>query len=734
MQPESAGGGADPGSAHGAGARLAPLLAPRSIAFVGASARVGRPGHTMLRLNRGGPLEGRLYPVNPRYSRIDGIDCYASLGELPEAPDLVVLGIADLRLEEALCETVAAGGRAALIFGGANLEEPEQTRLVRRLTAIAEEAEIPLCGGNCMGFYNLEAGLRVTFSWPSCETRAGGVALVSHSGSSWSSLTHSDGRLRINLPVSSGQELNVGVADYMRYALSMPTTRAIGLVLETVRRPADFVVALAEANARRVPVMALKVGRTEQSARLAISHSGAIVGDDAAYEAIFERYGVGRAQTLEELAAGLLLLSHAGRVAPGGLAVIHDSGFERELLIDLAKDHGTALACVSPATRQRLAALLDPGLEPVNTLDAWGTGRDYERVFTECLDALMEDPDTACGFISHSLRAGFWISEAWARVCGESTRRTTKAIAMVSNFPWVRDGGLIERMSDRGVPVIGGMGNALDAARHLFEWRDFLAREAPSPPAGLDAARLDAWRARLETGEVLGEAESLALLSDYGLDATPCREAASRREIEVLAETLDAPVVLKTAMPGVHHKSDGGGVVLDVAPERLVDAYDALAGRLGPRVVVADMAPPGVEMALGLVRDPHFGSLVMIAAGGVLIEALADRLLAVPPFDRSRAEKLIARLRCRALLDGRRGRPAAHVGALADAAARLSVLAQELGASIAELDVNPVVVGPARAVAVDALVVPVPASLLARGGRRGRVSASPRARRRTPGG
>ena len=386
--------------------------------------------------------------------------------------------------------------------------------------------------------------------------------------------------------------------------------------------------------------------------------------------------------------------------------MIHDSGFERELLIDLASDHGTALACMSPETRERLAALLDPGLEPVSPLDAWGTGREYERVFSECLGALMEDPDTACGFISHSVRNGFWISEAWTRVAEENARRTGKPIAMVSNFPWVRDDAVVERLSERDIPVIGGMGNGLDAARHLFAWRDFLAREAASPPAGLDAGRRSAWQARLEAGEVLDEAESLALLADYGLDVARSRVASSRDEVELLAGSIDTPVALKTAMPGVHHKSEGGGVLLDVAPDRLVDAYDALAARLGPRVLVADMAPPGVEMALGMVRDPHFGPLVVVAAGGVLIEVLADRLLAVPPFDRTRAERLISRLRCRPLLEGHRGRPPSNVAALADAAAHLSVLAADLGPWIAEIDVNPIIVGPERAVAVDALVVP----------------------------
>ena len=331
-------------------------------------------------------------------------------------------------------------------------------------------------------------------------------------------------------------------------------------------------------------------------------------------------------------------------------------------------------------------------------------------MFTECLCALMEDPDTACAFISHSLRAGFWISEAWTRVARESARRSAKPIAVVSNFPWVQDGGIVERMSDMGTPVIGGMGNGLDAARHLFAWRDFLAREVSALPDGIEASRLEAWRCRLESGEVLDETESLALLADYGLDVARGRVVECGGEIEALVPSIDAPVALKTAMPGVHHKSDSGGVLIGVAPDRLTEAYDVLAARLGPRVLVADMAPPGVEMALGVVRDPHFGPLVVVAAGGVLIELLADRRLAVPPFDSDRAKELISRLRCRPLLDAHRGRPAANVDALAEALARLSVLAHELGPWIGELDVNPIIVGPERAVAVDALVVPLPAS------------------------
>jgi len=215
------------------------------------------------------------------------------------------------------------------------------------------------------------------------------------------------------------------------------------------------------------------------------------------------------------------------------------------------------------------------------------------------------------------------------------------------------------------------------------------------------------WRERLAAGGEGSELEGLALLADYGLPVTPARAATSSEEAVEAAEAVGFPVVLKTAAPGVAHKSDVGGVRLGLADADAVRvAYDDVAGRLGPQVTIGAMAPAGVEVALGILRDPTFGPLVLVAAGGVLIELLHDRALAFPPLDEAGARRLVDRLQMRPLLDGVRGAPAGDVASLAHAVSRLSVLAADLGDLLAELDVNPMIVSPDGCVAVDALVVP----------------------------
>ena len=685
--------------------RLTPLLAPESIAYVGASPRPGSSGNTILRLSRRGGFSGRVYPVNPNHDEIDGERCYASLSALPEPPDLVVIALADHRLETALGEAIDAGAAGAVIFGGANFEADRVPVLAERLATIAREANLPICGGNCMGFYNLDRGVRITFAWPPYDTRRGGIALISHSGSSWSSLAINDERLGFNLAISAGQELTVTVAEYLDYVLDQESTRAVGLILETIREPDHLRAALEKANHAEVPVIALKVGRTAESARLALSHSGAIAGDDAAYEALFDRYGVGRATTIDELAAALYLLSMCRSVGPGALAAIHDSGFERELLVDLAAEHRVELAELSPETSARLEQLLDPGLEPTNPLDAWGTGHDFERIFTEGLSALMQDPATALGFVSHSPRTGAHISEAWVQVCIEAAGRTEKPVAMVTNFPWTRHRELVDRLTEARIPIIEGMDKGLLAARHAFAHRDFRDRPALSRPPGIAPAVCARWRARLRGAGTLDEADSLALLEDYGIPAVPRQVVRSREEVHEAARRLSGLTALKTAAPGIRHKTDVDGVRLNVQPEDLGDAYDEIARRLGPRALIAPMVPAGVEMSLGIISDVQFGPLVMIGAGGVFIEVMRDRRLALPPFDSQYAKRLIDQLRSKTLLDGHRGSSGANVDAFAEAAARLSVLADDLGDLIAELDINPIIVGVEEAVAVDAMVV-----------------------------
>ena len=687
--------------------RLTPLLKPQSIAYLGASTRADTPGNRIVAVPISGGFTGRMYPVNPNYEMVEGLTCYPSLAELPEPPDLVVIAVADHRLESALHDVVSAGAKSALIFGGANLDEDAGDPLRERMKAIAREAELPVCGGNCMGFFNLDHNLLATFANPPYATRVGGITLLSHSGSSWSAMTLNDGRLGYNLSVSAGQELTVGIADYLDYAVAQPTTKAVALILETVREPEDFIAALENANQRQVPVVALKVGKSEQSAKLAISHSGAIAGNDAAYEAVFDRYGVSRAHNLEQLGASVHFLSQSSSVADGAVAAIHDSGFERELLVDRAQALDVPLAEIEPASRQRLTDTLDPGLEPVNPVDAWGTGREFEQVFIDCFDILMSDPNTCLGLVSHNVRDDSWISDAWIETCLIARRKHDKPVALVSSFPWTRHANSIARLAEADVAIIDGMDNGLIAAGALMAHRNFKRRPQMQAPARVSPELREGWLARLRRGDSFDETEAMALLEDYGVPNAAARPAESEEQAVTLAIAFGGAVAIKTAMPEVHHKTEVDGVRLNVSGEDEVrQVYADFCSRLGPRVSIAPMVETGVEVSLGIVNDGQFGPLVMIGAGGVLIELLGDRRLALPPFDETYAVRLINSLRVARLLRGFRGAPAVDVDSLARAASRLSVLAADLGAELAELDINPVIVNANGAVAVDALVMP----------------------------
>jgi acetate---CoA ligase (ADP-forming) len=679
--------------------RLAPLLEPRSIAVVGASARPGSFGDQLVGQLLGGGYKGEVHLVNPRYDEVAGRPCLPSLADLPGPVDLAVLAVPNAALEAQLVAAAAAGIPAAVIF--ASCLEP--AGLVDRLRAIAAGAGMAVCGGNGMGFFNLEQSLRVCGYPEPPDLEPGPVAVVSHSGSVFSALLHNARGLRFNLVVSAGNELVTSAAAYLDHALDLPSTRVAALFLETVREPVAFRAALAKAAARAIPVVVLKVGRGQAARAMVAAHSGALAGEEGAYQALFDAYGVAQVANLDELADTCELL--AGRRAhPGGLAAIHDSGGERAHLLDLAEQVGVPLAEISEATRERLAAVLEPGLPPTNPLDAWGTGNDADQIFAACIQALLDDPATAALALNLDLTTEPTPDTSYTGLAIAAAASTDKPVAVLANLSSAADPGEAATLRAAGVPVLEGTATGLAAFRHLLAHRDFLAREgavdngrpaarrwatlpvgAPDPggrgsgapgaggagsgtsgaggagsgAAGSSGMARERWRGRLsDPGRPLGEAEALELLADWGIPVVAAEVASSLEAARDAAERIGWPVALKTAAPGIAHKSEVGGVWLGLdGPERLAAAYDDLAARLGPRVLVAAMAGPGVELALGVVADPQFGPLVMVAAGGVLVEVLRDRRFALPPVDHRQALALLDRLAVRPLLDGVRGPP-----------------------------------------------------------------------------
>ncbi len=685
------------------------MLAARSVAIVGASQRPGSTGHTIVAELKVGRFKGPIYPINPGYDEVQGLECYASLDQLPESVDLVILGVKNSLLESQLQLAAECEARAAVIFASC-YEEPQDgvPPLSRRLADIAEAHAMPVCGGNGMGFFNLENGLRALAYPELADLELGPITWLSHSGSAYTAMTHNQRGLKFNLAVSAGMELATTVSDYMKYALELESTGAIAIFLETVRDPAGFREALEMANARDVPVVVLKTGREALARELVVAHSGGLAGEDGAYEAVFREYGVTRVATLDEMVDTLELLCAGRAAAPGGLAAIHDSGGERAHLIDIAAEVGVPLAQISKETVGRLAATLDPGLPAVNPVDAWGTGANFVAIFHECMRALLDDPDAAAlAFVVDLADYVHDPGQGYDQMAADIFGNTDKPVAVLSNMPASIPEDSATLIRAAGVPLLEGTATGLKAFRSLFARRDFAALTPFTEPQPVSAEVRNRWRRRLSEATTWTEHEGLQLLRDYGIPVADSETAETTDAAVEAATRLGWPVVLKTAVPGAAHKSDVGGVITGLeGPDAFAAACDALIDRLGTPVLVQAMAPPGVELALGVVRDAQFGPLVMVATGGVLVEIVRDRAFALPPLDGPRAERLLNGLTARRLLAGVRGAAPADIGAVIDAMVRLSVLAADLGDLVDGVDINPLIAGSDGCVAVDTLVVP----------------------------
>jgi acetate---CoA ligase (ADP-forming) len=695
-------------TATAAATAVTAMLEARSVALVGASARPGTLGARMIAELARSPSRPRTYLVNPRYPQINGQPCLPRLADVPEPVDLVLLAVPDAALEEQLGSAARRQDRSAIIFGNAFDAPQGPTGLRDRLAAIAAQAGLAMCGAGCMGFVNVARGLRAV-GYIEPEVQAGPVALITHSGSLFSTMLRARRGFGFSLAVSSGQELVTTAAAYARYALGLTETRVLALVLEAIRDAPALRSVLAGALAADVPVVLLSVGGSDAGRALVTAHSGALAAADGAWEALAGAYGVHRVRDLAELADTLELFSvgqhGAGRRGRpgGGIATVHDSGLERAHAADLAAELGVPFGAIGQDTRARLAEVLHPGLEPANPLDAWSTGRDTETLFTQCLSALAADPAVAAVALAVDLVPEFDGDDAYQRAVLAAASGTTKPVAVLAGLPGAVDPAAAARLRAAGVPVLEGTRSGLVALRHLLEHAEHPG--PPPDPRTPDPLRRQRWARVLSAGPP-GGAVLFDLLRDYGIPAVQAAPAGTRDEALRAAAEIGYPVVLKTDEPHIAHKSDVGGVRLHLAdPGAVGAAYDDLAGRLGPRVLICETAAPGTELALGLTRDPALGPLMVIGAGGVLIEILAERAVVLPPITRPQARVVLDRLRLAPVLAGARGQGAVDLGAIADAIAGLSALACDLGDLLAALDINPLICGPHGAVAADVLVV-----------------------------
>ncbi len=686
--------------------RLDPLLDPESIVIVGASTSGGMGSRLIKNLQHGG-FKGKLFGLHPKNKEAFGVPCYPDFESLPEKVDHAIFAVSDQRIEGLIDAAIEADVKAMSIMSMLLIDDDEEPYLKDRIQLKLKDADILLCGANGMGFFHIEKGVWVNGYYTRPNHEPGGICIISQSGSGVAGIIDCEERINLNLSVSSGSELTVGAEDYLDYVLHQDSTKAVGMFLETIRKPDQMIQAFQLAKERKIPIVVLKTGRTEQSAELTVTHSGGLAGVDDYYDALFEKYGIQRVADMDELATTLIMFDQPHQLATGNMVSIHDSGGERQLMIDIADQQGVEFAELEDVTTQKLKEILEPGLPAVNPLDAWGKGlEDADQIMADCITEMLDDPNASMAAIVMDRGPLGLIHEEYIDYyMKQANDRTGKPVFLVTNRQGTGVHPLVVEATKMGMPVLDGIQSFLAGVRCLHQYRDFLTRK-DTIDIDLDSEKLEKYQDQLKQTNFVSEADALNMFFDLGLNANQSKIINNEDELLSEAKAMDFPLVLKTAVEDVYHKSELSGVYLNIDSEqKLRSAYKELQEKLPGNALLARMIESeGIEMIVGMTTDQQLGPMVTIGFGGYYAEAMNDTVTLMPPFSKEAAKKAVESLKMKTLLEGYRGSKPADLDAFAEFASRFSMIAIELNNQICEIDLNPVILGNDICIAVDALI------------------------------
>ena len=686
--------------------RLDPLLDPESIVIVGASTSGGMGSRLIKNLQHGG-FKGKLFGLHPKNKEAFGVPCYPDFKSLPEKVDHAIFAVSDQRIEGLIDAAIEADVKAMSIMSMLLIDDDEEPYLKDRIQLKLKDADILLCGANGMGFFHIEKGVWVNGYYTRPNHEPGGICIISQSGSGVAGIIDCEERINLNLSVSSGSELTVGAEDYLDYVLHQQSTKVVGMFLETIRKPDQMIQAFQLAKERKIPIVVLKTGRTEQSAELTVSHSGGLAGVDDYYDALFEKYGVQRVADMDELATTLIMFDQPHQLATGNMVSIHDSGGERQLMIDIADQQGVEFAELEDGTTQKLKEILEPGLPAVNPLDAWGKGlEDADQIMADCITEMLDDPNASMAAIVMDRGPLGLIHEEYIDYyMKQANDRTGKPVFLVTNRQGTGIHPLVVEATKMGMPVLDGIQSFLAGVRCLHQYRDFLSREDVID-LNLDSDKLKKHQDQLEQSDFVSEADALNMFFDLGLNANQSKIINNEEELLSEAKSMDFPLVLKTAVEDVYHKSELNGVYLNIdSEEKLRLSYEQLQEQHPGKALLARMIQSeGIEMIVGMTTDQQLGPMVTIGFGGYYAEALNDTVTMMPPFSKQAAKEALKSLKMKSLFEGYRGSKPVDLDAFAEFASRFSMIALELSNQICEIDLNPVILGSDICIAVDALI------------------------------
>jgi acyl-CoA synthetase (NDP forming) len=673
---------------------------PNAVAVIGASDTEGKPNTGITRQLRAWAdrVGAALYPVNPGRDTVDGLRCYASVTDIEADVDVAALLVGDP--VAALGPVVEKKIAFAVIFASGFAEVGEDGAAAQqRLLSVIEGSDTHVLGPNT----NLNAFevFRSDLDGPS-------IALISQSGHQGRPIFQAQELgIRVSHWAPTGNEADLEFADFAAYFSDQPEIGVVAAYIEGFKDGRTLLLAADHAAERGVPIVSVKVGRTDEGRSMASSHTGKLTGADAVVSAAMKQYGVTRVRELDELLDVSQLLARTKPPTTDGVVVYAISGGTGAHMADLVAEAGLRLPRLSDATQEQLYEWIPRYLRVSNPVDNGGHPVGDWRG-RKILDTLLADPDV--GALICPITGAFPpMSDKLAQDLVDVAETTDKPVCVIWGSPVGTEAAYRDiLLGSRKVAVFRTFGNCVTALRAWVDWHAFLARRT-SPFADLAIGAASADAVSLLRKPALSEWDSKQLLAAYGIPTPAEQLVTSPDEAIAAAATIGYPVVLKGCGATLAHKSELGLVKVGLRDESEVRlAYDAIAGSglEMDGVIVAEMVSDGVETVVGLSYDELFGPVVMVGLGGVFVEVFRDVSFRVPPFDSDEARRMIDELRGLPLLQGVRGKPPVDIDALVDAIVRVQRMALELGDDLRELDINPLLVRPSGAVALDALAVP----------------------------
>ncbi|MBI5260828.1 MAG: acetate--CoA ligase family protein [Bradyrhizobium sp.] len=697
------------------------MLHPRNIVLVGATDKPGnyaeRIWNNLVKYKFGGGL----FPINAKRQTIWGVTCYKDFASLPERPDHVLVLVPARFAVQVIRDAAAAGARSATIVtsGFSELQDEESQRLAVELREAIRETGLAVTGPNCLG--NLSAGenLFTNIDDRIVTMEQGPVAIAGQSGAIVMAIRQAleDRGVGVGYMVTSGNEAGLETTDFMEYFVADPSIRVIVVYLEGVRDTRAFRNACKAARAASKPIIALKLGASEGGRAAAMAHTGALAGSIETFDAISTREGVIRARGLDELIETTECFVHAAPPMGDRLAAVTLSGGKRGLLIDAFHSAGLNFAPLSKHLSGELAKMLGPGSIVGNPLDAGFAAVVDPSVYMNSIKLMIDDLDTDVVIIDAELpKAPHELRERNLRIVNEMAGQASKPVIYISAMSI----GFTEftkglRKSLPNIAVMQGMDRAVGAIKSLIDYArlrkevpDIVSSSKPSARAVLEKTL------RSASGAALDEVASKKLLKAYGIPISKEAIATTAAEAARIAKQIGFPVVAKVVSADILHKSDIGGVVLNLnSAAEVKKAFNDITARVKrlknkPRldgILIAQQVKADLELVVGASLDAEMGPVVLFGTGGIDIELLKDVALAGAPVDAAEAAQLVGRTKAGIKIRGYRGKPPLHEASAVKALVGLSNLISDAGHRIASIDINPFLINARTGVAVDALIV-----------------------------